>query len=135
MSRRPPPRGLAGCIGWCRPSCLSDLSPTDVSPTLNLVCAELSLGYRRDRLLDVFPAEKSRSAVGLLEAGVDPGEHGLQPQETAPALEACVNRLKEPNVFVIFRFLRLKERSGQIQEGDIRSHPTAEESSAEPASV
>ena len=68
---------------YCRSSSLSDLSPTDVSPALNLVCAELSLRDRRDRLLDIFPAEKSRSAVGLLEEGVDPGEHGLQSEKTA----------------------------------------------------
>ncbi len=42
------------------PSSLSELSPPDESPARKLVCADLSLRNRRDRLLDIFPAEKSR---------------------------------------------------------------------------
>ena len=46
-------------IAFALPS-LSDLSPTDVSPAVNLVCAELSLRDRRDRL-DIFLRKGSRS--------------------------------------------------------------------------
>ena len=45
--------------------------------------AELSLRKRRNRLLDVFPAETSRSADAFVDAGMDPGKHGLEYEETA----------------------------------------------------
>ena len=50
-------------------SSLSDLSRPDVSPAVEPDSAESFFRNPRDKLLDIFPAEKSRSAVGLLEDG------------------------------------------------------------------
>jgi hypothetical protein len=62
------------------PSSLSDLSPTDASPAMVPDCAELSLRKRRDRLLDVFPAERGRFADPFFKGEEIRNASSLAPQ-------------------------------------------------------